>query len=142
MIVNNHFASRRHSSPWTSEVETPVVGGAPQREGQAEGVGRFANAKLAEGAADDCLMLGDLNDWGGSPTVRVFERNGFVDMSEVLPDDQRFDYNYRGSLQMLQPPIASKSLVGRFEVEVLHKSVFDPIDDTDHDGLVTRIAVA
>ena len=29
------------------------------------------------------------------------------DLSQLVPPDQRFDYNYRGTLQTLQPPVGS-----------------------------------
>lgn len=139
LVVNNHFASRRGSSPWTSEVDPPVVGRADQRVAQAEAVRRFVDAQL-EGKKDvDALVLGDFNDWPGSATYQRLTAGGFIDVSQSIPHEDRFDYNYRGTLQVLQAPIASPSLQGRVRMEFLHKSVYEPIEGSDHDPVLLQV---
>ncbi|MBI2372621.1 MAG: RNB domain-containing ribonuclease [Deltaproteobacteria bacterium] len=139
LLVNNHLSSRRGSSSWTSDVESPVVGKAEQREAQAKAIRQWVDGELTKRPETDVLMIGDMNDWGGSPTVDQLSSGGFLDLSQLVPEDKRFDYNYRGTLQTLQPPVGSPSLAGRAEVEILHKSVFSPIEDSDHDPVVIRL---
>jgi hypothetical protein len=62
-----------------------------------------------------------------------------LDLSRLIPEEERFDDNDWGTLQMRQPPIGTPSLRGRVEAQILHKSVYAPIDDTDHDPVIVRV---
>ncbi|MBI4815436.1 MAG: RNB domain-containing ribonuclease [Deltaproteobacteria bacterium] len=139
LVVNNHLASRKGSSSWTSDVDAPVIGKGDQRAAQATAIRQWIDGQLASTPKTDVLMIGDLNDWGASPTVDKLSAGGFLDLSQLVPEDRRFDYNYRGTLQILQPPVGSPSLAGRAEVEILHQSVFAPIEDSDHDPVIIKL---
>ena len=139
LIVNNHLASRRGSSPWTADLDTPVIGKADQRLGQAEAVRAYVDARQAEDPTLEVLLVGDMNDGPSSPTVAALAEGGFRDFTRDVPADQRFDYNYRGTLQVLQPVLGSRGLKGRTEIEFVHDSVFNGITGSDHDPVVVRV---
>lgn len=139
LIVNNHLASRRGSSPWTADLEIPVVGKEAERRGQAERLFAYVEERRAADPNLDVLFIGDMNDGTSSPTVERLTRDGFRDLTLEVPPNERFDYNYRGTLQVLQPVIQSPELTGRTEIEILHDSVFNGIKDSDHDPVLVRI---
>ena len=114
LIVNNHLASRRGSSPWTADLDTPVIGKAEQRLGQAEAIRAYVDAKRAENPGLDVLMIGDMNDGTSAPSVQELGRDGYRDFTLDVPPEKRFDYNYRGTLQVLQPVVGSPELKGPY----------------------------
>ena len=142
MVVNNHLASRLGSSPWTADLDVPVIGKAEQRVGQAEAIRAYVDARKAADPELDVLIIGDMNDGTSSPTVQTLARDGFKDFTLDIPPEQRFDYNFRGTLQVLQPVIGTAGLKGRTEIEMLHESVFTGIKSSDHDPVVVRIDMA
>lgn len=139
LVVNNHLASRRGSSPWTADLETPIVGRAEQRLGQAETIKAFIEAERAKNPDVDVLIVGDLNDGPSSPTVGALTSGGFKDFTLDIPVEERFDYNYRGTLQVLQPVVGSPELSGRAEIEILHDAVYKGVESSDHDPVIVRV---
>lgn len=141
-ITNDHFASRRGSTPWNSDHEPPIVGGAEKRVGQAGAVRRDAEQALAKDPDTDQFILGDMNDTLQSATVAELTRNGMVNLAmELVPADERFDYNYRGTQQVLCPVVGSAKAFkeGRVEMEYLHANSVSPLDDSDHDPSILRV---
>ncbi len=139
LVVNNHLSSRRGSSPWTADVEVPVVGKAEARQAQAEAVRAFVDAARTKESGLDAVMIGDMNDGHRSPAVERLTRGGFDDITLKVPPADRFDYNYRGTLQTLQPVVGSPGLAQRTEAAFLHNSVYEGVKDSDHDPVVVRI---
>ena len=139
LVVNNHLASRRGSSPWTADLDEPVVGKAEQRLGQAEAIRAYVDQRRAADPELEVLMIGDMNDGASSPTVKALAKDGYKEFTDDLPPEQRFDYNYRGTLQVLQPVIGSPGIKDRTETEILHDSVFRGIKSSDHDPVIVRV---
>ena len=139
LIVNNHLASRRGSSPWTADLDTPVIGKADKRLEQAQAIRAYIDARRAADPDVDVLMIGDMNDGPSSPTVAALADGHYKDFTLDIPPEKRFDYNYRGTLQVLQPVVGSGNLDGRTEIEMLHDSVFNGIEASDHDPVIVRI---
>ncbi len=139
LVINNHLASRRGSSPWTADLDTPVVGRAEQRLSQAEAIRAYVDRRRAADPNLEVLMVGDMNDGTSSPTVAELAKGGFKDFTMDLPPDERFDYNYRGTLQVLQPVVGSPGLADRTETEILHDSVYTGIKSSDHDPVILRL---
>ena len=139
LVVNNHLASRLGSSPWTADLETPVIGRAEQRLGQAEAIRAYIDERRAKDPDLDVLIIGDMNDGTASPTVAALAQGGFKDFTMDVPPEDRFDYNYRGTLQVLQPVVGNPELDGRTEIEILHDSVFNGVKASDHDPVIVRL---
>jgi predicted extracellular nuclease len=142
-VVNNHFTSRRGSTPWNGTLQPPLVGGHDKRVAQAQVVNNHIERARTARPAADRLVLGDANDMPGSQTQRTVASGNFVDLSELVPPKEAYDYNYRGTLQSLNMAVGNKELVeqGRVEIEHLHGNALAPLDDSDHDHLVLRITV-
>ena len=139
MVVNNHLSSRRGSSPWTTAKDELTVGKAAEREAQAKIVREFIDSEAVEHPDRDVLIIGDMNDGNASPTVDALTEGPFTDLTMKVPDDKRFDYNYRGTLGVLQPVVGNEGLNARTEIEILHDAVFNGIESSDHDPVIVRI---
>lgn len=141
MVVNNHFASRHGSSPWTTAKDEMEVGRADQRADQAKAVRGYIDQQIERSPELSALVVGDFNDGYTSPTTQNLAAGAFSDLTLKIPEDQRFDYNYRGTLGVLQPVIGSPGLADRAELEILHEAVFEGVKSSDHDPVIIRVGL-
>ncbi len=140
-VVNSHFASRRGSTPWNSE-HSPIVGGAEKRLGQATTKREHFEEVLKADPNIDVFGVGDANDTESSPTVKELTKGGLANLSvELVEPQDRFDYNYRGTQQVLCPVISSPAVLRerRVEMQYIHANSVSPLDDSDHDHMVLRV---
>ncbi|MFO0724739.1 MAG: RNB domain-containing ribonuclease [Myxococcota bacterium] len=142
IAVNNHLTSRRGSAPWTADQEELVVGGAEKRLLQGQEIAAAIAQLRKQNPKSDFLVVGDYNDFPSSGPVTTIAKNGMSNLSLLVPAEDRYDYNYRGTLQSLTSVIGNQSLIdeGRIEIEYLHHNSLHPIDDSDHDHVVMRIS--
>lgn len=138
-IVNNHFASRHGSTPWTSGEDELIVGGEAKREGQAQAVRAYLDQSLAANPGREAVIIGDFNDHSASPTVGALTAGDYYDLTLEVPADRRFDYNFRGTLGVLQPVLTSPRLNGKAEIEMMHEAVFEGVKSSDHDPVMVRV---
>lgn len=143
VTVNNHLTSRRGSTPWNAEVDELVVGGAERRLAQAEEISATIAALRQKSPKADVLVVGDYNDFPKSKPLSALTGKGMTNLSLLVPAEERYDYNYRGSLQALTSVVGNQGLVddGRIEIEYLHHNSLNPIDDSDHDHVIVRVTV-
>jgi hypothetical protein len=140
LLVNNHLTSRRGSKPWNGAGE-PLVGGAEKRLLQAQAIAAAVAAEKQSHPKCDVLVVGDFNDFPQSATLEAAAGPGMTNLSMLVPEDDRFDYNYRGTLQTLCSVVGSADLAeqGRVELEYVHHNSLNPVDDSDHDHVVARV---
>ena len=143
-VVNDHFASRRGSSPWNGAIQPPIVGGADKRIGQAKAVREYLDGLRKTDPNVDALVVGDFNDTLESSTVKELTSTGLSVISNLVPPEDRFDYNYRGTQQILCPVVGTPGLIAnkRIEMQYLHANSVNPLDDSDHDHAIMKISYA
>lgn len=101
-LLINHFKSKRGG-----EAET-----APSRLAQAYHLNGLVNARLAADPAARLIVLGDLNDYEGSPsTLAMQEPNGrLTNALALIPDEQRYSFIFGGVSQLIDAILLSPAL--------------------------------
>lgn len=81
-----------------------------RRSAQADATLEFAE-RIGTATGDrDVLVVGDLNSYRVEPPVQLFERAGFVNLDEMLPERERYTYVYFGESGTLDYALASPTL--------------------------------
>ncbi len=145
-VINNHLTSRFGSTPVFGGPQPFVQAGEAAREAQTQALNDFVDSLLADDKDAGVIVLGDLN------TMEFTN-----DLTEILPgtldgkavmktllgeveDDNRYTFNFEGNSQMLDNMFATRSLLDRAELDIVHVNVdFPRVDNTvgsDHDPLV------
>ena len=122
-IVGNHFASKGGDDPVFGRFQEPRRPSELQRRGsatngdttrgQAGVVNTFVRKLLDIDSRARVLVLGDLNDFEFSETVKVLERGAdqqgleLVDLWHFVPQDERYCYIFQGNGQVLDHILVS-----------------------------------
>ena len=148
-MVNNHFNSKRGSSPLFGEVqpfterqEDPSAnGGVTNRRRQAETVQAFVARRLAARRDAAIVVLGDFNEFGFVSPLRVLE-SSLRNLTETLPPTERYTYIFEGNAQSLDHILVSPSLRASAEVDIVHVNAEfaeTAARASDHDPIVVRV---
>jgi predicted extracellular nuclease len=69
----------------------------------------------------DYYVTGDFNDTEESETLAAITGDASVNLVNLLPPEQRYDYNHRGKLQVLMHGIVPKRLAETHsEYDIIH----------------------
>jgi len=142
-VVNNHLKSKRGDDPLFGPRQPPFRATEDQRSQQAAVIAGFVGDLLQVDPTSRVIVLGDLNDHEFRSPLRILEAAGLVNLMSSLPEAERYSFNYRGSSQLLDHVLVSRSLYeeARPEVEILHINADAAFDDraSDHDPVVVRL---
>ena len=127
-IVGNHFASKQSDND-------------AQRAQQATLVGNFVDDLLAEDAAANVIVAGDLNDLNGSEPIEILEASGLINLTDALTIDDRYTFDFRNRLQQLDYILASQTLADEAEIDIVHVNVNFPNALSDHDPVLARFSL-
>ena len=122
-VINVHLASKRHQESIFAPENAGIDGKLEVRLAQARIVFDETQELLSRGV--EFYLTGDFNDTEHSETLEVL-LGGFDGQNHNLvmdlPENQRYDYNHRGKLQVLMHGIVSKkmALAGKAEYEIIH----------------------
>ena len=149
-VVNNHFSSKGGSAPIFG-VEQPfdqrqedvsVNGSLDERQAQSEGVQTFVSSILANDPNANVVVLGDLNEFEFvSPVLELETNAGLNNLTNTLPEDERYSFIFQGNSQSLDHILVSDSLAANAEFDIVHVNVeFAEADQaSDHEPLVARL---
>ena len=170
-VVANHFSSKGDDRPLYSTFQPPFRltefrSGTPEdgwRHAQAQTVNDFVDEILAVDDDAHVIVLGDLNDFDFSETVKVLtgERTAVIggpDMDgsgptapggdavlrtlfEKLPANERYSYVFEGNSQVLDQIVVSHSLFdlgATYDVVHVNAEFADQV--SDHDPSVMKVA--
>jgi hypothetical protein len=131
-VIANHFVSK--------------IGGSPsdaQRLKQAEVVNQFAGEILNVDPQANLVVLGDLNDFVGSPPLKALEGTILTNLIEQVPIVDRFTYEFKGKKQVLDHILISPNLKNASpEIEIAHINIDFSDKASDHDPLVSRFRLS
>lgn len=142
ILVNNHFNSKGGDDPLYGVNQPPIEVTQAQRLAQAEVVADFVESVYAVDEDANVIVLGDLNDFGFSKPVERLEEAGLFDLSDLLPENERYDYVFDGNSQDLDHIMVSESLAGRSAFDVLRINAEFADQTSDHDPLIARLAIS
>ena len=146
VLINNHFTSRRGSSPLFGALQPPAVGGFEKRRAQAAFLKAHVNGLLAADPEARIVVLGDFNEFRSGAPMAVLEGTygggpqALFNLADGLPAIERYSYIFEGNSQELDHILVSRALhdLGpRFEV--VHLNCEFSGAPSDHDPLLARL---
>ena len=159
-LVGNHFGSKGGDDPVFGRFQEPrrpselarrgsATNPADTTRGQAGVVNSFVRKLLDIDSRARVLVLGDLNDFEFSETVKVLERGAdregleLVDLWHFVPREERYSYIFQGNGQVLDHILASPALLiqGRPDLDAVHINAEFADQASDHDPPITRFDV-
>jgi hypothetical protein len=146
VIVNNHLKSKGGDEPLFGRFQAPTLHTEAQRNDQAGVLAAFVAALQAADPDVKVVVLGDLNDFQFSAPLQTLEAAGLANLTETLPENERYTYVYDGNSQSLDHILVSLNLLAGAELDVVHvNSEFaasDPLRTSDHDPVVAYLSLA
>ncbi|MGL5083095.1 MAG: Ig-like domain-containing protein [Microcoleaceae cyanobacterium] len=139
-LINNHFSSKGGSDPLFGNSQPPVNGSLDEREDQATAVNGFVGGLLNTDSGANIITLGDLNEFQFFSPLETLEQN-LTNLTETLPENERYTFNFEGNSQALDHILVSSSLTADAEYDIVHiNSEFDN-QVSDHDPPVARFTL-
>ena len=117
--INVHLASKRHQNSIFAPVQPGFDARLPIRVQQAALIEEQLAVMRGQGL--DYYVTGDFNDTEESETLAAITGDTSVNLVNLLPPEQRYDYNHRGKLQVLMHGIVPKRLAETHsEYDIIH----------------------
>jgi hypothetical protein len=143
-FVANHWSSKFDDSRPYGAVQPPERPTGAKRQAQAETIRAFALELLAADPRARLVVLGDLNDLPWSEPIRTLVAPPLVDLTERVPAESRYSYNFEGAAQLIDQFVVSPALAGDARVEIVHlnSDCPDAARTSDHDAVLASLAAA
>jgi predicted extracellular nuclease len=150
-VVTNHFSSKGGSAPILGieqpfdqrQEDTSVNGSLDERQAQANAVQEFVTETLNADPNANLVVLGDFNEFEFVSPLEILEQN-LTNLTEILPEDERYSFIFQGNSQSLDHILVSDSLSQSAEFDIVHvNSEFAETDQraSDHDPLIVRVTL-
>ncbi|WP_353217924.1 Ig-like domain-containing protein [Sandarakinorhabdus sp.] len=144
-LVNVHMTSRLGSDGLSGAIQPPVNAGDQARINQAQGVRDFIDAQLAVNPQARIAVLGDFNGFGWEASIGRLTANGATqNLSDLLPAEQRFSFQFDGNNQQLDHILATSSLAqfaGFDAVALNSQQTEDQRGGSDHDAMLALFEI-
>jgi predicted extracellular nuclease len=137
-VVACHLSSKFGDDPAEGARQPPVESSEPHRVAEAQVVRGFVDALVAAGGR--AIVLGDLNDfWFGDAVGALTAGGGLVDLTNRLPDVERYTYLWQGNSQQLDHVLASAKLAAQCtDARPVHVNCEFAAQVSDHDPVIAR----
>lgn len=138
-IIGGHFNSKGEDGPLFGDQQPPDTPSERQRVAQAKAVNGFARDILEINPDALILVLGDLNDFPWSRSMRTLEGGLLENLTFFLPENEWFTYLHEGNGQVLDQMLASGKLAGRLRnYQIIHLNTLSLPNDasSDHDPVI------
>jgi len=157
-VINVHLASKRHQESIFAPEDAGLDGKLGVRIEQAHEIHKAARKAYAQG--NSYYITGDFNDAEFSKPLEVLTADGAENLVMRLAENERYDYNHRGKLQVLMHGVVSPDLSARSasssapenrhaEYEIIHGNELigvTPGEQTDkpsdHAYVIARLTLA
>ena len=141
--IANHFNSKGGDHPLFGRFQPPVRSSEVQRHKQATVVAEFVDEILAADPRAAVAVLGDLNDFQFSETLRILEEDaGLANLMETLPPNEQYSYVFEGNSQTLDQILVSHELLTPApEYDSVHVNAEFSNQASDHDPQIARLVV-
>lgn len=141
-VIANHFTSKGGDQPLHGRYQQPARSSETQRAAQATEVNTFVKSLLAADKDAKAVVLGDLNDYEFSNTVKTLTSgNVLTPLITTLPPSERYTYVYDGNSQTLDHTLTTPA-VTHFDYDVVHLNAEFADQASDHDPQIVRIDVS
>jgi uncharacterized protein len=141
-VIANHFNSKGGDDALFGANQPPVLESEKQRIEIAKVVNGFVQEIVENDPNANVVMLGDLNDFQFSKSLKTLKGNILRSMIDELPLEQQYTYNYEGNGQVLDHILVSNNLASRTEVDIVNiNSDFTEEHGraSDHDPVIVQL---
>ncbi|MET0649135.1 MAG: endonuclease/exonuclease/phosphatase family protein, partial [Pyrinomonadaceae bacterium] len=141
-VVANHFSSKGGDQPLFGRFQPPARSSETQRNQQAQAVNSFVDSILAADRRAGVVVLGDLNDFEFSDTLKTLEGGVLKNLFETLPRNERYTYVFDGNSQALDHILVTGSLFDalvRFDVVHINAEFVEQASDHDPTLAIFRL---
>ncbi len=146
-VIANHFNSKRGDTGTFSNIQPTVLGSVEKRVKQAEAINAFVDSIVAADANANVVVLGDMNDFYYSKTLKALEGSGsdkvMSNLIDKLPANDRYTYFFNGVSQVLDNALVSLPLADKAAFDILHLNTKLKKNSTgyasDHEGILMRL---
>jgi predicted extracellular nuclease len=141
IVIANHFNSKGGDQPLYGPAQPPARSSEVQRLAQAQALGSFVAGLLALNPNANIVLTGDLNDFQFADTLAPLAAAGLINLTNLLPENERYSYNFEGNLQVLDHMFVSPNLLANagLAYDIVHANAefFDQV--SDHDPLLLTL---
>ena len=139
-VIVDHFNSKGGDTPLFGRFQPTQRPSEVQRHKQAQVVNDFVDQILGAFKNARIVVLGDLNDFEFSETLRILEGGGaLANLMDGLPKAERYSYVFEGNSQVLDQMLVSDKLDKRnTSYDVVHVNAEFSDQASDHDPSVAR----
>jgi uncharacterized protein len=138
IVIANHFNSKGGDQPLMGPTQPPVEGTAVQRREQAQVVASFVQQLLAINPNANIVVTGDLNDFQFADSLEPLALAGLTNLTNSLPENERYTYSFQGNLQALDHMWISSNLLSAsgLAYDVVHANSEFVDQVSDHDPIL------
>jgi predicted extracellular nuclease len=145
-LVNVHFTSRGGSDALWGATQPPANAADATRTAQGEAVRAWIDARtLSSSASGNIAVLGDFNGFTWEGGIGALTRGGLMqNLSDLLPEAERYSYQFDGNNQQLDHIVASAGLYARAEfdaVQINSQLLEAQQISTDHDAMLALFSI-
>jgi hypothetical protein len=135
-VIANHWSAKLGDDPLFGPIQPPQQNSEPKRTQQAKAVADFVDQITAVDPRANVIVLGDLNDFDYSRSVKTLTGNGrrLVDLPATLPISERYTYIYEGNSEVLDHIALSPALAAQgYDYDIVHVNAEFHDQVSDHD---------
>ena len=140
-VVANHFTSKGGSTPLFGAVQPAVNGGEDRRIEQAQVVNNYVGDILTAKPNVNVVVLGDLNEFEFQAPLAALTGDTLNNLTETLPENERYSYIFQGNSQSLDHILASDSLFASAQFDAVHVNAEFAVQASDHDPLLAAFTI-
>jgi uncharacterized protein len=142
IVIANHFNSKGGDQPLFGPTQPPVEGTAVQRREQAQVVASFVQQLLAINPNANIVVTGDLNDFQFAESLEPLVAAGLFNLTELLPENERYTYSFQGNLQQLDHMFVSPNMrnASSLAFDIVHANSEFVDQTSDHDPILMTMA--
>ena len=142
-VVAVHLNSRIGDDPPFGRFQPPRLITSEKRGAQAAIVHDFVAELLATDHEARVIVLGDFNDFQFGPAVTEIERSGLHNLTNALPENERYSYIHEGNSQAIDHILVSQRLLTEVvEYDIVHVNSEFMDQASDHDPARALFAIA
>jgi predicted extracellular nuclease len=140
-VVANHLSSKYDDDRPFGGTQPPKTPTVAKRLAQAREIRAFVERLLAADPRARVVVLGDLNDFEHSESVRLLGAAPLENLVLRVSPESRYTFNFEGASQMLDHVVVSPALAKDAAIEILHvnSDCSDAKRTSDHDPVLARL---
>lgn len=141
-VIGVHFSSKGEDGPLFGEIQPPPVPSENRRIAQAKAINGFVKRILNAEQNAKIVVLGDINDFYWSDTVKTLMGTQLKNTAMTIPEKNCYTYIHEGNGQMMDQIFLSETLyqkIESFQVIHLNTSQIELDAFSDHDPVIVYL---